>query len=262
MKNTLCIIGAYIIIFAHVHSFVLLTANFDDVKKLAQKFVSESLAEKIAEFVSKATVNKIGLKLSNEEDKSKMQEIPTKTYSESEDAESETTKESISKENMKYKAKALKNKIPGHKTRFESKLSRSNEKRSKKDHRKKKDKKIKKTKRSKEINLISETNNLNVFSDDSSANNASIESTAGWFEEGKLGKNLTSDQETESDYVFRFNNVEGVNEGLFRDTTLTTRRDKNEFDQYDNTYYPKAVGTSGSVTLRLLDSRKSRYRKD
>ncbi|CAG9577577.1 unnamed protein product [Danaus chrysippus] len=253
-------LGANIIFFAHVHSFVLLTANFDDVKKLAQKFVSESLAEKIAEFVSKATVNKIGLKLSREQEKSKIEETTTKTDTESEEKESETTEESISKENMKYKAKALKSIEPGHKTRFESKLSRSNEKLSNKNHQKKDKKfKIKKTKTSKEINFISETNNLNVFSDDISAN-VSVESTAGWIEEGKF-KNHTSDQETESDYVFRFNNIEGVNEGLFRDK-LTTRKEKNEFDQYDNTYYPKAIGTSGSVTLRLLDSRKSRYRKD
>lgn len=37
------------------HCYVLLTANVEDIKKLARRFVSESLAERIADFIATAT---------------------------------------------------------------------------------------------------------------------------------------------------------------------------------------------------------------
>ncbi|CAB3258250.1 unnamed protein product [Arctia plantaginis] len=50
--------GLQLFIFLHTsESFVLLTANIDDVKKLATKFVSESLADKIATFIAQAAQN-------------------------------------------------------------------------------------------------------------------------------------------------------------------------------------------------------------
>uniref|UniRef100_A0A2A4JEB4 Uncharacterized protein n=1 Tax=Heliothis virescens TaxID=7102 RepID=A0A2A4JEB4_HELVI len=49
-------IGLQLLFLTHiVNSFVLLTANVEDVKKLARKFVSDSLADKIADFIAKAT---------------------------------------------------------------------------------------------------------------------------------------------------------------------------------------------------------------
>ncbi|CAB3240910.1 unnamed protein product [Arctia plantaginis] len=50
--------GLQLFIFFYTsESFVLLTANIDDVKKLATKFVSESLADKIATFIAQAAQN-------------------------------------------------------------------------------------------------------------------------------------------------------------------------------------------------------------
>ncbi|XP_063836241.1 uncharacterized protein LOC135085385 [Ostrinia nubilalis] len=50
------ILGLQVIVLINLsQSFVLLTANMEDVRKLAKKFVSESLAEQIADFIAKVT---------------------------------------------------------------------------------------------------------------------------------------------------------------------------------------------------------------
>ncbi|PZC71119.1 hypothetical protein B5X24_HaOG214049 [Helicoverpa armigera] len=62
------IIGLQLLLLTHIaHSFVLLTANVEDVKKLARKFVSDSLADKIAEFIAKAAQN-MGANVSEEKE--------------------------------------------------------------------------------------------------------------------------------------------------------------------------------------------------
>ncbi|KAJ2942353.1 hypothetical protein O0L34_g15902 [Tuta absoluta] len=55
MFSTRIRIAGLVLIVAHcTQSFVLLTANIDDVKKIARKFVPEPMAQQIADFISKA----------------------------------------------------------------------------------------------------------------------------------------------------------------------------------------------------------------
>lgn len=134
--------GLQLFLFIHTsESFLLLTANIADVKKLASKFVSESLADKIATFIAKAAEQVMPLETSE-----KQRDI-------SEENKNYNIRQTISGELAADDQKAKKNRAKNHEKKFyfvqgDVMSQGKNEKMSakkKKIHKKKKNKPIART---------------------------------------------------------------------------------------------------------------------
>lgn len=98
---------------SRVNSFVLLTAKFEDLKKIAKNFLDDAIFKQLAEFIYKLNENKV-VDIFDDVD---LKEKQTKRGSELVKDKSDSDV-SLSSENMKYMPSNLKNKV---KTRFESK---------------------------------------------------------------------------------------------------------------------------------------------
>jgi hypothetical protein len=258
-----------------VHSFVLLTANISDVKKLAKQFVSESLAEQIADFISKLSHEPVNVSEENEMNA----ELP--------DASDDKSNKYVQRkrpDGMEPKSKNLKKVGPSQK-RFEAfndkpsvfsnsdvyKLSKMAEdlvKNIKSDFytsRNYPDKQIGRTPATEpsynaDTDIIKDEKvNQNIlFKQKNKLILRKEQSTIGYAENFGLDK-------------FKFSTrprfaLMGVDDN-YNETTrssskskskigrqgleLTTRTAKTEFDQYDNTKYPKSelVATSGDLAL-------------
>ncbi|XP_045489039.1 uncharacterized protein LOC110998858 [Pieris rapae] len=184
------------ILLLQINSLVLLTANVEDIKRIAQKIVPESLADKLVDFVIKATNKEINVSQENSDNK--------------DISANEWTKPKKYRPNQESYRKS-KDKITGSNLNDQN----SNEKPIPKTHRQ----------------------NPYTFTIDRTPAIVSKDNR-------KTDKNFVRSRFIQ--------NADSVQEVVLRTNTLTTEKERTEFDQYDNSNYPKSAGviaTSGRVAL-------------
>ncbi|XP_045783089.1 uncharacterized protein LOC123879428 [Maniola jurtina] len=84
--------GTYLTLSAQVHSFVLLTANVSDLKRIAQKFIPEVVVENIADIIYKASEDLAATNVSEENEENYNYKTRDK-YASQKESESETSKD-------------------------------------------------------------------------------------------------------------------------------------------------------------------------
>ncbi|XP_047522816.1 uncharacterized protein LOC125061410 [Pieris napi] len=185
------------ILLLQINGLVLLTANVEDIKRIAQKIVPESLADKLIDFVMKATNKEINVSQENSDNK--------------DISANEWTKPKKYRPNQE-------------------------------SYRKSKDKRT-------GFNLNDRNSNENKPIPKSHRQNPytfTIDRTPAIVSKGNrnIDKNFVRSRFIQ--------NADSVQEVVLRTNTLTTEKERTEFDQYDNSNYPKSAGviaTSGRVAL-------------
>ncbi|CAG4969205.1 unnamed protein product [Colias eurytheme] len=220
------VIGSHLLILAHItNSLVLLTANVEDIRKIAQKFISESLADKLTDLIVKATA-KADIDVSEENKQNNIYHISKDNW----------RNKHKKTQGIKDKYKPIKpGKVRNYETTNYETLKDTNVYNSRE---------IKKTR----YNLQSSRDtakeyiNQNPYIDENVDLKARREPTI-LSNKNDLFESINKDEH--EDYM---NSINEIRNRVF---TASTKKEKNEFDQYNNSNYPKAgiIATSGGVAL-------------
>ncbi|XP_028163202.1 uncharacterized protein LOC114354832, partial [Ostrinia furnacalis] len=211
-------------------SFVLLTANMEDVRKLAKKFVSESLAEQIADFIAKVTSNS-----GNTANVSEENEENANLYHE------------ISSEDL-YRSNKAKPRSPNKEDAKKSPPSRTQTTKQERMT----------TERSR--NVLDENNNRDVTTEPEKKEEDHPEMSID-IDPAPMSENVEATIKTTK---HRRKPKRKPGKAAQSGREMTTEKEKNDFDQYDNKNYPKSefVATSGPVVLPKVPAQSQWWEKE
>ncbi|XP_069364248.1 uncharacterized G-patch domain protein DDB_G0278987-like [Maniola hyperantus] len=296
--------GTYLTLLPHVHSYVLLTANIGDLKRIAQKYIPQAVVENIADIIYKASEDLAATNVSEENEENSYNH--KKKYSMQKESESESSKDiddakSLSDEvatessilsmdsilqaisSQGFKNKATNGKKP--KLNNDDVDSYPEKVESKKPYHRKKTKspKVLNKKTPNDESKLSEelankdsksfTSSIDLFSDQKNSYNKQPEfnsdeesqSDIAVKTEPKRSKSKGKKVKTKSKHSYKSNlkldrvrpkrkhsKNDDSEDNSYKDDTVTTRIERNEFDQYVNLNYPKSelVATSGLLALK------------